>query len=259
MKSYNLFIVAFAVVIASLIKSQMAGAKKEVAKKSNPAIAYWPSEMKKDMSAKLLVPGSQKKSQAVSSNFSTDTASNAASVRSGTQARGIASIGPAGSVVKAASSQPVQRFKARTYYSNGKRGYMSGGFGYGAAALQDGNVAEANSNSLASRNGQLSNSIYSESPNQELASFTRTPDLSINVGVDPEMGESFEDQLRKFREQNQLTAQELQELEVLTNYYHSMAGSVQRGQMPAPQINAEAIKLTRSFINLKRRIERRPQ
>ncbi|MCC2680132.1 MAG: hypothetical protein K0R29_2708, partial [Pseudobdellovibrio sp.] len=166
------------------------------------------------------------------------------------------SVPPAPAVINAASSVPQNiRIPARGY---GKRGYSSGGgFYYGAGAVMNGN-GPLNSAGQPSQRGQFANSIYSDSI-QELSSFTRTPDLSINVGVDPEMGESFEDQLRKFREQNQLTSQDLQELEVLTNSYLSMSGSVQRGQIPAPQVNAEAIKLTRSYLNLKRRVERRPQ
>lgn len=243
MRNYGLFVIAFLIVSAALIKSQKSAVKKVLAKKNTVSLTQWPSEMKKSLPAKLSLENLKNKVKTFPSSAAQTAKSEPSPVQN--QARGIASVSPSQNFVPVAGRAVGSNFPVR----HKVRGYAAGNY-YPNAASYGGPLA-ANRPALNSggRDTQL----------QELSSFTRTPDLSINAGLDPELSLSFEDQIRKFREQNQLTAQDLQELEVITGNFQSMAYSVQRGQLSMPQVNAEAIKITRSFINLKRKVESRPQ
>lgn len=251
MRIQGLFILAFAVVTAALIKSQIGSDKKNTVKNKSSATAapQWPGVMKKNTAQKLISQTGRKLNGASAVVNSTQNGSTAKVQKR--VARGIASVGGGGAAAAAAGKAKSISFSAVDKFS--PKGYSSSSFYYGVKSPQT-QAAQARS----ARQAALSDG-NDMSAQQELSSFTRTPDLSINVSLDPELADSFEDQVRKFREQNLLTSQDMQELEVIINNFISMSNSVQRGQVPMQQVNAEAIKITRSFINLKRRVQNRSQ
>lgn len=254
MRIYVLFIMAFAVIATSFYKAQVGSAKKSSAKKQRVAQVepQWPGVMKKSSLGKAGSSNSKKILEEVKAEAAELATSKPSSPKKINSARGIASIG------NGASSAESARKKALYTGANFKaRGYSSRSFYYGVYTPES---IAAQAQAQAAQTSRQANYLNSNDLSaQELSSFTRTADLSINVNMDPELAETFEDQVRKFREQNQLTAQELQQLEMIINNFVSMSNSVQRGQVPLPQVNAEAIKLTRSFLILKKRVEARSQ
>ncbi len=250
MKTHALFIIAFFVITASLYKS-FSGSKKIGVRSTNQVLAQWPGVMKKGLNSGIRKPPGLNGNMHNKKN-SSSAGFGAVSERK-FPTRGIASVSPPGPY--ASTSLKMPRIGALSGGKFKPRGFASSLRGIGSANYNFSTGYFDNMPQVSIGQVDPSNTSQGESSAQELSSFTRTPDLSMNATIDPEITESFEDQIRKFREQNQLSAQELRELEVITNSFNSMSTSVQRGQIPAPQVNAEAIKLTRSFINLKRRVE----
>lgn len=242
LKKYGLIVIAFTLTATAFVKLQKSFSKKSSAKKVTAlTLTQWPSVMKKSKPKfKAYLPPKEANKAVWKGQTTPITA-----VHSGyAPARGIASVNTG--VPAFPTGTQVAKLRPRGYASAGGRGGQYANFNYGNASVES--IQAAYENSKAAR------STVAATASQELSSFTRTPDLSMNAAIDPEISESFEDQVRKLREQNQLTSQQLQELENIVNNFNSMSSAVQRGVLPMPQVNAEAIKITRSFINLKRRV-----
>lgn len=254
MRIYALFIIAFVVIAAGFFKSRMGNIKNNSNKKQRVTLAepQWPGVMKKTSVDTVAPLRTNKTLKAANVDAAESKRGESASNLRKAAKRGIASIGPAPSRTEWARKRAFYTVGAEKFKP---RGYTSDSFYYGVYTPES--MAAQSQSALTSR--QPSNSNVNDLSAQELSSFTRTTDLSINVSMEPELAETFEDQVRKFREQNQLTSQELQQLEAIINSFVSMSNSVQRGQVPLPQVNAEAIKLTRGFLNLKKRVEARAQ